>query len=145
MPNIIVYGFDSFEGLPEDFENGYTKGKFRLNELPIVRSNVKLVVGLLQESLEPFLNEHIEKVAFMHIDADLYSSTKYVLFKIAEHNRLQKGTVIQFDEFFYHSGWWAGGEYKAFVEFVKEFNVEFQYIGYFAPFQGAVAIEILKV
>lgn len=145
VPEEIVYGFDSFMGLPEDFTNKYKKGEFRLNKLPLVLNNIKLIVGLFQESLDGFLKEHRENIAFIHMDADLYSSTKYVLFKLANEKRFQKGTVIQFDELFYYPEWWIKGEYKAFLEFVKYFNVKFQYIGHCSPFNGKVSVKILDI
>jgi len=141
-PDITVYGFDSFEGIPEAWGD-MPKGYFRLNELPKVRRNVKLVVGLFQETLEPFLEGHTEKAKFIHMDADLYSSTKYVLFTLAKNNRLMKGTIIQFDELFNYLGWWDTGEYKAFIKFVREFNVAFEYLGYVLT-PGARAIQNLS-
>lgn len=144
VPDKIVYGFDSFSGLPEDWAYGYPKGRFRLNELPKVCSNVKLVVGLFQETLEPFLKEHMRRVAFVHMDADLYSSTKYVLFTLVKHNRLQRGTVIQFDELCGYVKWWTKGEYKALLEFVKEFNAKFEYLG--NAYRGkTVSLKILRI
>ena len=76
MSNILkdkmFYGFDSFEGLPEDWiGSNCTKGSFSLNgNLPIVNDNVKLIKGWFNESLPVFLNEHKGNIAFMHIDSD---------------------------------------------------------------------------
>ena len=35
--NLQVYGFDSFEGLPEAWRDGFDQGAFRLGSLPAVR------------------------------------------------------------------------------------------------------------
>lgn len=125
-----IYGFDSFEGLPEDFNVQRKKGAFKLDHLPEVADNVQLVVGYFQDTLKPFLDEHRDKVAFIHSDADLYSSTKSVFFTLAEHGRFQIGTVIQFDELFLNiDRKWCKGEFNAFREFVNTFGIKFKWLG----------------
>lgn len=145
VPDKTIYGFDSFEGLPEDWNIFYPKGSFKLEKLPEVRNNVKLIVGLFQESLELFLERQSDKVAFLHLDADLYSSTKYVLFTLAKNDRLQNGTVIQFDELCGYPKWFMKGEYKAFLEFIKEFNVRFSGLGQSMNKQCSIRIEEIKI
>jgi hypothetical protein len=122
-----VYGFDSFEGLPEDWTSEHRRGAFKVPGLPKVRSNVTLVKGLFDDSLPRFLAEHPEPVAFLHIDSDLYSSAVSVFKHLGE--RIQPGTVIVFDEFFNYPGW-KDGEYRAFMEFVDARKVRFSYLGY---------------
>lgn len=97
--NRPVYGFDSFEGLPEDWRNKYPKGKFTQDGiLPPVRRNVELIKGWFDQTLEPFLSRVPGQMSLLHLDADLYSSTKYVLDTLTSHNRIKPGTVIVFDE-----------------------------------------------
>ncbi|MDB4973955.1 MAG: hypothetical protein JWN48_2296 [Myxococcaceae bacterium] len=122
-----VYGFDSFEGLPEHWTSVYRRGAFKVQALPKVRKNVVLVRGLFDESLPSFLATHPEKLAFVHIDSDLYSSAVSVFKQLA--GRFQPGTVIVFDEFFNYPGW-QRGEYKAFMEFVAEHEVQYEYLAY---------------
>ena len=75
--NDKVYGFDCFNGLPEKWIDGFEKGTFDLNgQLPRVKENVILIKGLFQDTLTTFLNSMNKKVSFVHIDCDLYSSTK---------------------------------------------------------------------
>jgi hypothetical protein len=123
-----VYGFDSFEGLPEDWIKDYTKERFRVDALPQVRANVSLVKGWYEESLPPFLAAHDDAFAYLHIDCDLYSSTRTVFDLLVD--RLQDGTVVTFDEFFNYPGWRAGGEYKAFLDFVEAQGLGYEYLGY---------------
>lgn len=123
-----VYGFDSFEGLPEDWIKDYTRERFRVDALPKVRANVTLVKGWYEESLPPFLAEHDDAFAYLHIDCDLYSSTKTVFELLAD--RLQDGTVVTFDEFFNYPGWREGGEYRAFMDFVEAQGFRVEYLGY---------------
>src|SRR5579864_3758244 len=70
-----VYGFDSFEGLPEDWQPGVEKGTFRMKSLPRVRKNVHLIKGWFNETILVFAREHRENCSFLHVDCDLYSST----------------------------------------------------------------------
>ena len=127
-PERAFYGFDSFEGLPEDWREGFLKGHFSLNgNFPPVNSNVVLIKGLFSDSLEDFLKENQQSVSFLHIDCDLYSSTKYVLEKLKD--RLRAGSIILFDEFYNYPGW-EEGEYKAWQEFSNSYNIKYDYIGY---------------
>jgi hypothetical protein len=119
-----VYGFDSFEGLPEKWRTA-EKGTFKVDKLPSVRQNVSLIKGWYDESLPLFVKEHNEPVAFIHVDCDLYSSTKTLFRELASN--IQCGTVIFFDEYFNYSGW-EEHEYKAFQEFCKQNNVEYKYL-----------------
>ena len=134
VPDRVVYGFDSFDGLPEPCFP-LSKGAFKQSELPEVPDNVELVIGMFQDTLGGFLEEHIEKAAFIHMDADLYSSTKYVLFTLGDSHRIVPGTVMQFDEY------WVEGEYRGFHEFVEHFGVKFEFIGIVG---GRVSVRVLE-
>jgi hypothetical protein len=110
-----IYGFDSFEGLKEDWA-GYElqKGYFSLNKkLPKLNKNVIPIVGWAQDTLVPFLEKHKPEVNFLHLDLDTYESTKFVLEKIKPY--LVKNCIIAFDELYNFSGWEVG-EYKALKE-----------------------------
>jgi hypothetical protein len=122
-----VYGFDSFEGLPEDWTSEHRRGAFKVRGLPKVRKNVTLVRGLFDDSLPKFLATHPEAAAFVHIDSDLYSSAVSVFKQLG--GRIRAGTVIVFDEFFNYPGW-QDGEYRAFMEFVEAHKVRFSYLAY---------------
>jgi hypothetical protein len=136
-----VHGFDSFEGLPETWREGFEKGTFALTNLPAVAPNVTLHKGWFNESLPGWKQKYPGPVAFMHMDADLYSSTKCVFDLLSD--RIIPGTVIQFDEFFNYPGW-KDGEYKAFTEFVRDHKIRFEYIGY-NPNHQQVAVRVIKV
>jgi hypothetical protein len=135
-----VHGFDSFDGLPDDWNDRHPRGTFAMPELPKVRANVRLHRGWFETSLPPFLEEYSGPAALLHIDADLYSSTRTVLHLMAD--RIVAGTVLQFDEFLNYPGW-QGGEYKAFQEFCLAHEVEFRYLGY-VGLHGQVAVKILQ-
>jgi predicted O-methyltransferase YrrM len=123
-----IYGFDSFEGLPHSV-GLFRAGEFSMNhQLPEVRPNVRLIEGWFNETLPPFLKARPnEKAALLHIDCDLYSSTKTVLELLRD--RIVPGTIIVFDEIcnlalFYQE------EMKAFFEFVEGARIRFEWIGY---------------
>ena len=124
-----VYGFDSFEGLPETWREGLEKGAFSRNGvLPLVNANVELIKGWFNETLEEFMKTHDKKISFIHMDADLYSSTKYI-FDTLKGN-IDKDCVIVFDELVNYPGFDGDkGELRAFYEFITENKVDYEWIG----------------
>lgn len=134
-----LYGFDSFEGLPERWRDGFEKGRFKVASLPRVRDNVQLIKGWFNESLPPFLSAHKEPAAFLHVDCDLYSSAKTVLELFAP--RIRKGTVIVFDDYFNYPGW-QQGEHKAFNEFIAATGMTYEWMGY-CRYHEQVAVKIV--
>lgn len=121
-----VYGFDSFQGLPEDWRAGYTAGTFDADGLPDV-PGAELVVGLFADTLPGFLAEHDGPVAFLHVDCDLYSSTVTVLEHVGP--RLREGSVVVFDEYFNYPGW-REHEHRAWREYTDRAGVKFRYEGF---------------
>jgi len=128
IPDKTVYGFDSFEGLPETWIRKFKKGHFSMDGLPPVEENVKLIKGWYNDTLPGFIQEHGDfKIAFLHSDSDLYSSTKTTLEYLKDH--FQDGSVIVFDEYFNYAGW-QEHEHKAFCEFLDETGYKVEYLGY---------------
>ena len=160
----IFHGFDSFEGLPEDWINGqldddnqlvHKKGAFDtggkapqvdglrlqlrdygLGRQSSVADKIVFHKGWFHETLPPFLEDHKSPVAFVHADADLYTSTLTVLQELCERKLLRKGTVIIFDEFWNYPHW-QEGEFKAWSEIVETFGLHYEYFGYHAPTSSA--------
>ncbi len=138
-PNIVYHGFDSFEGLPEDW-SGFVLGKAAFDvggKLPKVPANVALYKGWFENSLPVWLANNSGPVAFIHIDCDLYSSTKTIFDLLGE--RLQAGTIMLFDEYFNFPGW-RQHEHKAFIELVSAKGLKVSYLAY-ARQQLAVRID----
>ena len=73
-----------------------------------------------------FLAEHAGPVSFLHVDCDLYASTRTVLELVGP--RLVEGTVIAFDEYYNFSGW-QDHEYRAWAEYVEQTDLRFEYLG----------------
>jgi hypothetical protein len=137
-----VFGFDSFEGLPERWRDGANQGVFAIPELPKVRKNVTLIKGWFNETLPVFLKQHPAPIGFLHIDSDLYSSAKTIL-ELLEP-RLKPGAVIVFDEYFNYPEW-QEGEYKAFMEYLEKTGLTFEFIGYHCNDQQVAVILRKKV
>lgn len=119
-----VYGFDGFTGLPETWRTGAEKGVFGRNDLPEVNGNVELVVGLFEDTLDDFLDSAHDQISLLHIDCDLYSSTKTVFEKLGD--RIIPGTIVVFDEYLNYVGW-EHHEFKAFAEFVQQRGLNYHY------------------
>jgi predicted O-methyltransferase YrrM len=136
-----IHGFDSFEGLPEDWIDGLSRGAFKVDALPCVASNVNLIKGWFDKTLSPFLESHPGDALFLHIDSDLYSSAKTIFDTFAP--RIKAGTIIAFDEYFNYPGW-QHGEYKAFQESVAKYGWQYKYLGY-TPRTEQVALQIMGV
>lgn len=119
-----VIGLDSFEGLPEDWREGFPRGSFTpVDDLGLPRPgtyitpppmNAMLVQGWFQDSLAVLRERGLPKFGLVHIDCDLYSSTVMALDGIADS--IGEGTWIVFDEFHNYPGW-EDHEALAWTEF----------------------------
>lgn len=111
-----IFGFDSFDGLPEFWREGYDVGHFKAEHIPKI-DGVEMVVGLFQDTLEGFLKNLKNKIRIVHFDADLYSSTIYCLDSICDY--LHNECLFIFDEYHNYPGW-EMYESKAFKEWLKK-------------------------
>ena len=120
-PDSRFYGFDTFEGLPENW-GGYAKGAFA-TPIPELKDDRHFFIkGLFQSSLMPFIAEHPlanGKRKIIHLDADLYSSTLYVLTVLAPF--IKKGDLLLFDEFNV-----PNHEFAAFQHFCKAYYLKYE-------------------
>jgi O-methyltransferase len=99
-PGSRFFGFDSFEGLPEDWEKGQPKGTFSVaGDLPkLADTRSEFVVGWFQDTLYEFLKRYpLQRQLVVHIDCDLYSSTMFVLAALDRH--LPKHSILIFDDY----------------------------------------------
>ena len=144
-PDLKFTGFDSFEGLPEDFDagekivpaNAFDRG----GEPPEVEDNVELIKGWFDESVPKWLEENDwqsrhKKIGYLNLDADIYSSTATVLTEL--NHMIVPGTMIRFDELscwryvfneasprnvqrVYYTNWKAH-EWKALDEWLEKYD-----------------------
>jgi len=139
FPDRKVYGFDSFEGLPEAWNDEGAGSYSAGGRLPKVPPNVEFVVGWFNETLPGFKQAHPEPVAFMNVDCDLYSATKTIFEELDQ--QIVAGTVIVFDEYLVNDSW-RQDEFKAFQEWVNANAVQYRYLT--ASFYSKqVAVKIL--
>jgi O-methyltransferase len=118
------YGFDTFSGLPEDW------GKFKKGDMSnfcqppeIDDDRVSFYQGLFQQTLGTFLKTYNpNERRIIHLDADLYSATIFVLSTITPF--LRKGDILFFDEFNVPLH-----EFKAFTEWTSSFYIDYEVIG----------------
>ena len=103
---IDVYGFDTGEGLPEpndyrDLPNIFSSGRHAMNaeKLGEELQTAKLVLGLLDETIDKFIQSEPAPVGFMAIDLDYYSSTMHALRLLeADEHLLLPRIVCYFDD-----------------------------------------------
>lgn len=127
-PATRLHGFDSFEGLPESWDHvGATGRPFSRGDLStsgavpqIADPRVKFFKGWFEDTLPRY--EYLPgQVLLVFLDADLYSSTAYVLKILRPH--IIVGTILYFDEF-----WDPHNEQRAFSEFIDESGMKFEAI-----------------
>ena len=137
-----VHGFDSFEGLQEDWLGTHEqRGRYTVKgKLPRVPANVQLHKGWFNKVLPGFLASHPGPVSFVNIDCDTYESSSYVLQQLGD--RIQVGSVILFDEYYNYPNW-REHEYKAWQEFVGQRKLSYRYIG-FSSSRYHAAVQVTK-
>ncbi|MBA3668734.1 MAG: class I SAM-dependent methyltransferase [Sphingomonas sp.] len=123
-PDTILHGFDSFEGLPEDFDvNGpYTKGTFNVGgQLPqIADPRLRFYKGWFEDTLSTY-EVPTHDVLVLNLDADLYSSTKTVFDRLERY--ILPNTYIYFDDMSR-----PDHEPRAFSEFMAETGKTFELV-----------------
>jgi hypothetical protein len=124
-PSQVIHAFDSWKGLPEDWDHGTGKVSDMSCDPPAVPDHIQLHKGWFKDTLPQWKQDNKGPIAFLHMDADIYSSTKEVL--TALNDQIVAGTVITFDEFcnFRLSGKmskWQNHEFLALVEWLGEYE-----------------------
>jgi len=111
-----LVGFDSFNGLPEDWTRPDTK-VFRAGTFACPVPDVpgaEIVVGHFEDTLSTAAFMHTaQPLTFLHVDCDIYSAAKTVLEWAAP--RLVNGAVVVFDELVGYPGFEAH-EWRALGE-----------------------------
>lgn len=154
-----IFGFDSWEGLPEDWITpegvlSHHKGVFSTNGVipPQVKNlgdKVKILQGLFDDTIPQYLNLYAKNIALLHIDSDLYSSAKSILYGLISY--IKSGTIIVFDEWSYIPTYVHGKsrnfipiadqEQILFYEWVKDFDVKYE----FYPVKDETQRKLVKI
>lgn len=122
-PNSKLHGFDSFEGLPQNWLPHRPRGHFSLQgKIPqIDDARVRFFKGWFEQTLPDYaLPAH--EVLILNFDADLYSPTIFVL--NALEAAIVPGTYLYFDEFNHQFH-----ELRAFDEFIQRTGMKFALVG----------------
>lgn len=137
-------GFDSFEGVSEPWVtsllglNTIEMKEFDVGGVApaIPDGRVSFVKGYFQDSLPGFLKGYRPAAPLViHMDADLYTSTLYVLCSI--DHLIRPGTVILFDEFAS-----INHEFRALNDYVASYRHGYTLLGYTKPYYHQIAIRI---
>jgi len=132
------FGFDSFEGLPEDWNQEKGKGFFDVaGNIPKVDDpRVTFVKGWFDQTLPVFLKDFKPQDRLvLHLDADLYSSTMVALMGLDPF--IKTGTMLMFDEFYDREH-----EYKALMDYQKITRKKIRGVAHMENF-GKVCVEVV--
>ena len=135
-PNYEIFGFDSFEGLPEDWLDSSgnivavhsRKGAFSVNGIVPNIPGIKFFKGWFDVTIHEYLLQ-AKPIALLHIDCDLYSSCKTVLYNLNDY--IVPGTILVFDEWVYNFDIkFNDHEQKCFYEWAADHKREFELVDF---------------
>jgi hypothetical protein len=130
FPELNFVGFDSFEGLQEQWSGMAPEKTFDLGgKLPRVRRNVGLVKGWFAESGPRWKMQNPASgiPLLVHVDCDTYGATVDVLEFCAEY--VENGLLIHFDDYFGFPDWRTGG-FKALAEMSERKRWRLTFLSY---------------
>ncbi len=140
---VEVVGFDSFRGLPRDWNPYFRAGAYSQDgKLPELGAGTPVVVGDFAKTLPAFLetSRGAGPIAFVHIDSDLYTSAKTVLSQLGP--RLGPGSVLVFDEF---CQLLPDDEFRAFKEAARAHHWSYRLLGCGARGTGSLPVAVQLV
>lgn len=129
----VCWGFDSFHGLPENWNSEHPKGSFKQTNLPVPPDGVNLMVGWYKNTLPAFLPP--SPITFVHMDCDLYSSAREVMLQLLGRKLLASGAVMVWDDVFTEP--YDKGIVRALYE-AAEAGFRFEWLG--SPRRSEVAV-----
>ncbi|MDC0222226.1 tetratricopeptide repeat protein [Gammaproteobacteria bacterium] len=138
------YGFDTFTGLPEDWDVGShveKKGAYTSDgNVPNIKGG-EFIVGKFEDTLPVFFSESRPIASVINFDADLYSSTLCAL--NFSKQVMDKDTILIFDELIIHESW-EQDEFKALNEFcsINHYSYEVIAISFFTK---QVAVKLIGI
>ena len=134
------YGFDTFEGLPEDWHNEKAGTYNSDGNIPKIKGG-KFITGKFEDTLPGFFAAKRPMASIINFDADLYSSTICAL-NFAKPV-IDKHTILIFDEFLINKNW-EKDEYKALEEFCAKNNYTYEVLA-ISFFTKQVAVKIVGI
>lgn len=140
-PDARFVGFDSFEGLPEHWEQVVRRVDADVFDVggrtpEIDDPRVSFQVGWFQDTLPAFLEKfEPQRQLIVHCDADIYSSTLFVLTQC--DRILQPGTIVVFDEFAS-----VLNEFSALADYCSAYRRDYEVLAHASYFYGHLAIRM---
>ena len=134
------YGFDTFEGLPEDWHN-VKKGRYTSEGIiPSVDGGI-FIKGKFEDTLPIFFSKPRPLASLINFDADMYTSTLCAL----NYSKpvIDKDTILLFDEFIMNKTW-EDDEFKALNEFCNINNISYEVLGV-SYFTMQVAVKLVGI
>ena len=133
------YGFDTFEGLPEDWHN-HKAGTYSSDSVVPKIDGGEFIVGKFEDTLPKFFADRRQRASIINFDADLYTSTICAL----THAKpiIDQHTILIFDEFIMNKNW-EQDEYKALQEFCNTHNYKYEVVA-ISLFTKQVAVKIIE-
>ena len=132
------FGFDTFEGLPEDWHDRKAGTYSSDSVIPQIEGG-EFIVGKFEDTLPGFFSEPRQKASIINFDADLYSSTICAL--NFSKPVIDKHTILIFDEFIINKNW-EQDEYKALEEFCSKNHYTYEVLA-ISFFTKQVAVKII--
>lgn len=154
VPIREVWGFDSFEGLPEEkpgviFHRDWQPGVFDAREWFKVKTKeeaiekvqdhvkkqrpegVKLIVGWFSDTLTHQLVEEnqMRPAAYIHVDTDLYISSIQALDFCFREKLAVPGTILRYDDVC-SVEWGQGSQSLAHIQVEQKYKVDFERLAY---------------
>ena len=134
------YGFDTFEGLPEDWHDEPAGTYSSDSNIPQIKGG-EFIVGKFEDTLPGFFSEPRPKASIINFDADLYSSTICAL--NFSKSVIDKHTILIFDEFIINKNW-EQDEYKALNEFCLNNNCSYEVLA-ISFFSKQAAVRLIGI
>jgi len=135
----IGFGFDTFSGLPEAWQEKPKGAYSSFGVIPKIEGG-EFIVGKFEDTLPIFFSEEKPKASLINFDADLYSST---LCALNNSNKvIDEKTILVFDEFIINDKW-EEDEFKALNEFCDNLGYNYEVIAV-SFFTKQVAIKLKK-
>ena len=134
------YGFDTFEGIPEDWHDEKAGTYSSDGNIPQIEGG-EFIVGKFEDTLPGFFSQPRPKASIINFDADLYSSTICAL--NFSKPVIDKHTILIFDEFIINKNW-EQDEYKALNEFCLNNNCTYEVLA-ISFFTKQVAVRLIGI
>lgn len=145
---LVVWGFDSFEGLPKENKEQlrfqeWEQGEFSscdyldvkdpkeaalkleielANKYP--QHSINMIVGYFSDVLPNFGTDFMFPASYIDIDVDLYSSTIELWDFMLQNKLVREGTMVYYDD-------WKGynyGEGRAHMEICDKYGIKFTHL-----------------